>query len=82
MYNRAMKTITGNTLIFTFAPQFASQNDIIDYYIDVDDETRNVYVHVDDVDDVLVNNMSNDELCEFFGLDSLYLLTSNRSEFE
>ena len=53
---------TGDTLIFTFSPQFAEQNDIIDYWIEVDDVTRNIYVHVDDVDDVLVNNMSNDEL--------------------
>lgn len=76
-----MKTSINDTLIFTFSPMFASQNDVIDYWIDVDDESRNVYVHVDDVDHVLVNNMSNDELCSFFGMDTTYLLTTNREVF-
>ena len=82
MYNEDMKTPTNETLILTFSPQFAEQNDIIDYFMDVDDETNNIYVHVDDVDDVLVNNLTNDELCEFFGMDSTYLLTSNREAFQ
>lgn len=72
------------TLILTFSPEFAEQNDIVDYYIDVndDDEQMQVNVYVDDVDDVLVNKMNDDELCDWFGMDSTYLLYTNRSEFK
>ena len=70
-----------NTVKFTFSQEYALSNDIIDYYCDYDDESNYLNVYVDDVDDVLINDMNDEDLCEFFGLDSEYLIYSNRSEF-
>ena len=69
-----------NTLIFTMNSEFSLYNDIIDYYCDFDDENNYTNVYVDDVDDVLINNMSDDELCEFFGLESEFLVYTNRRD--
>ena len=69
-----------NTVTFTFNSQYAQQNDIFDYYCDVDDETGYLNVYVNDVDDVLINNMTDDELCEFFGLESEFLVYTNRRD--
>ena len=70
----------GNTVTFTFNSEYAEQTDIIDYYCDVDDETGYLNVYVNDADDVLINNMTDDELCEFFGLESEFLVYTNRQD--
>jgi len=70
-----------NTVKFTFNQEYALTNDIFDYYSDYDDETNYLNVYVDDVDDVLINNMTDDELCEFFGLESEFLVYTNRSDY-
>ena len=70
-----------NTVVFTFAKNYADINDMIDYWCDYDEDTQRVNVYVDDVDDVLINNMKDDELCEFFGLESEYLISCNRSDY-
>ena len=69
-----------NTVKFTFTGEYAQIGDIIDYWCDYDDEERNLNVYVDDVDDVLINNLTDDELCEHYGLESEYLVSSTRRE--
>lgn len=70
-----------NTVKFTFSGEYAQIGDIIDYWCDYDDEDRKLNVYVDDVDDVLINNLTDDELCEHYGLESEYLVYSNRSDY-
>lgn len=70
-----------NTVKFTFNQDYALSNDVFNYYCDYDDESNYLNVYVDDVDDVLINNMTDDELCEFFGLDSEFLVYTNRSDY-
>ena len=70
-----------NTVVFTFDKRFAEVGDIIDYWCDYDEDTEHLNVHVDDVDDVLINNLTDDELCEFYGLESEFLITCNRRDF-
>ena len=55
-------------------------NDIIDYWFDVNDDDGTMNVYVNDVDDVLINNMSDTELCEWFDLKSDYLIDTNTKE--
>lgn len=69
-----------NTVTFTMNSEYAEQADIIDYYCDYDDENQYLNVYVDDVDDVLINNMTDDELCEFYGLESEFLVYTNRRD--
>ena len=69
-----------NTVKFTFSGEYAQIGDIIDYWCDYDDEERYLNVYVDDVDDVLINNLTDDELCEHYGLESEYLVYTNRSD--
>ena len=71
------------TVKFTFTSEFCDDNLITDYYIDVDDDDEGVLVnvYVDNVDDALINNLTDEELCEFCGLDSEYLIYSNRRDF-
>ncbi len=69
-----------NTVKFTFNNEYASNNDIIDYWCDYDDEDHYLNVYVDNVDDVLINNLTDDELCEHYGLESEYLIYTNRSD--
>lgn len=69
-----------NTVKFTFNSEYCLHNDIIDYYCDVDDETNYLNVYIDDVDDVLINNLTDDELCEFYGLESDFLVYTNRRD--
>ena len=76
-----LKFETMNTVVFTFDKKYAEINDIIDYWCDYDEDTQHLNVYVDDVDDVLINNTTDDELCEFFGLESEYLITCNRSDY-
>lgn len=73
-----MQTLT--TVIFTFSSDYCQENDIIDYYTDVNDDDERVLfnVYVNDVDEALINELTDDELCEFFGLDPEYLLYTNR----
>lgn len=70
-----------NTVKFTFDQEYALSNDTFDYYCDCDEDTGHLHVYVDDVDDELVKSMNDEDLCEFFALDSEYLLCSNRAEF-
>ena len=70
-----------NTVVFTFDERLRETHDTIDYWTDYDEDTGHINVYVDDVDDVLINNMTDDELCEFFGLRSSFLITCNRRDF-
>ena len=70
-----------NTVKFTFNREYALSNDIFDYYTDCDEDTGYTNVFVDDVDDELIENMNDEDLCEFFGLDSEYLVYTNRSDY-
>ncbi len=69
-----------NTVKFTFNSEYAHTNDIIDYFCDYDDESNYLNVYVNDVDDVLINNMTDDELCGFVGLESEFLVYTNRRD--
>ena len=70
-----------NTVKFTFNREYALSNDIFDYYTDYDEDLGYTNVFVDDVDDELIENMNDEDLCEFFGLDSEYLIYTNRSDY-
>ena len=59
--------------------EFSLYNDIIDYYCDFDDENSHTNIYVDDVEDLLVNNLTDDELCEFFGIDAEFLVSVTRN---
>ena len=67
------------TVVFTFSSEYAANADIIDYYTDVidDDEDVLLYVYVNDVASETLF-LSDEDLCEFFGLDSEFLLWVNR----
>lgn len=69
-----------NTVTFTMNSEYAEHADIIDYFCEYDDENRYLTVYVEDVDDILINNMKDDELCEFFGLESEFLVYTNRRD--
>jgi hypothetical protein len=69
-----------NTVKFTFNQEYALSSDVFDYYCDYDDEDRHLNVYVDDVDDELINGMNDEDLCEFFGLDSEFLIYTNRQD--
>ena len=71
-----------NTVVFTFNKNYSElEISLDDYWCDYDEDTQHVNVYVDDVDDVLINNMKDDELCEFYGLESEYLVSCNRSDY-
>ena len=63
-----------NTVTFTFNDEYCAHNDIIDYFMDVDDETGHLFVYVNDVADYIIRSLDDTELCEFFGLDPEYLI--------
>ena len=69
-----------NTVKFTFNQEYALSNDTFDYYCDCDDETKQIHVYVDDVEDELINGMNDEDLCEFFGLESEFLIFTNRED--
>lgn len=71
-----------NTVKFTFNSEYCLHNDVIEYYCDVDDDEEEVLfnVYVENVDDILINNLTDDELCEFFGLEPEYLVYTNRQD--
>lgn len=70
-----------NTVKFTFSSDYVESNDMIDYYCDYDDEEGYLNVYVDDVEDELINGLNDVEMCEFYGMDSEYLLNCNRSDY-
>jgi hypothetical protein len=70
-----------NTVKFTFDKDYSLTNDIFDYYCDYDDEEGYLNVYVDDVEDELINGLNDVEMCEFYGMDSEYLLNCNRSDY-
>lgn len=69
-----------NTVTFTFDSEYAEQADIIDYFCDYDDENEQLTIYVNDVDDALINGLNDEELCEFFGLESEFLIYTNRQD--
>ena len=69
-----------NTVKFTFNQEYVLSGDIIDYYCDYDEDERHLHVYVDDVDDELINGMNDEDLCEFFGLESEFLIYTNRED--
>ena len=69
-----------STVTFTFDSEYVDQDEIIDHYCDVCDENRYLIVYVDDVDNVLIENLTDEQLCEFLGLSAEFLVSSNRSD--
>ena len=67
-----------NTVMFTFSSEF---NEYVDYWCETDEDTLQIHVYVNDVEDELINGLNDAELCEFYGMDSEFLISSNRSDF-
>jgi hypothetical protein len=61
------------TVKFTFTEEYGKRNDIIDYYCEVNEDTHELNVIVNDVSDYTLSSMNEEELCEFFGMRSEYL---------
>ena len=67
-----------NTVQFIYSREFVNSNEPIDYYVDVDDETRQINVYVNDVPDELSEKATDVELAEIYGLDTEYLISTIR----
>ena len=61
------------TVKFTFTEEYGKRNDIIDYYCEIIDDTKELNVIVNDVSDYTLSSMNEKELCEFYGMRSEYL---------
>ena len=71
-----------NTIKLTFKSEYAQDfEDLHDYYVDVDEDTFQINVYVDDLDDNLLEKLTDNELCEFVGLEPKHLLSIDRHDY-
>lgn len=62
-----------NLVEFFFDSEYADEETFIDYFTDCDDETGDIIVSIHKVEDELVENLTDEELCKHFGLNPKYL---------
>jgi hypothetical protein len=55
------------TIYFYFKPNYEEET-LIDHFTDVDDDTGQIIVTIYDVEEELIETLTDKELCEHFGL--------------
>ena len=70
-----------NTVVFTFDKKCAEDLDVINHWVDCDEDTKHINVYVNDVEQDLIENLTDSQLCEYFGLESVHLISCNRTDY-
>ena len=67
-----------NTVQFIYRRDCDDMSEAVNYYVDVDEETHQINVYVNDVPDELSDKTTDVELAEHYGLDTEYLISTIR----